>query len=132
MDGDLRSALRALWNVLGALRHDGSVALLAECTDGLGSPAVKEFVAGRLQPAQALRQRRYVDGLEDLVYLETARQRHDLILASTVPLHYAHEKLGFRVARKANHALELLLGKQGARAKVHLVPQASRSLLRTE
>jgi hypothetical protein len=130
-DGDLHSALRALWNLLGGLRHEGSVALLAECSNGLGTAALKEFVAGRLQPSQALRRSQYVEGLEDLLYLETARQRHDLILASTLPLRYAQQKLGFRVARRANHALELLLGKQGARAKVHLVPRAGRTLLRT-
>lgn len=131
-DGRLRTALRAFWNVLGGLRHEGSGALLAECTEGLGGVAFEEFVAGRLQPAHALRQGRYYEGLEDLVYLQTAQQRHDLILVSTLPLLFAQRRLGFRVARKANQALELILAKQGARAKVYLVPRAAGTLLRTE
>ena len=128
-DSTLASSLTCLWNVADAVREKGIVALIAECSHGLGSRALERYVSGRLKVEDALKEGGYVEGLEDLVYLLNLQQHKRLVLVSTLPHYYAENILGFQVSSKVDDALSYVLSNLGSRAKVLIAPQGTRTLL---
>ncbi|MCP8304785.1 MAG: hypothetical protein H3Z50_04885 [archaeon] len=124
----LSSSIRSLWNVLGGLDKDGIVALLAECSEGLGSEAFKLYTTDRLKLDEFIKRGGYAEGLEDLIYLKTALQTYTVILTSTLPNYYSEIKLGLRTAKKASDALNYILHDLGTRTKLYVIPDASNIL----
>ncbi|MBI2184438.1 MAG: hypothetical protein HYU39_05705 [Thaumarchaeota archaeon] len=125
----LYSALKSVWNVIGGLRENGTIVLLAECSQGLGCEAFTQYVTGRLPVDQALDKGIYVEGLEDLQFLQHTASKFNIVLVSTLPRYYVETKLGLRSAGRASEALNHLYSTQGARTKVCLVTNASETLV---
>ncbi|MCH8022279.1 MAG: hypothetical protein IH932_00835, partial [Thaumarchaeota archaeon] len=127
-DQTLHSSLNALWNSMGSVREGGTICLVAECMDGLGSEALRLLAEGRLKGERSIRES--VSGREDIPFLSRAIARYNLILISTIPLHYSREKLGFKTARGVGEGLQQILDKHGSRTKITVIPDASRTLLK--
>ncbi len=127
---NLSSTLNSLWNCIGVVRDEGSATLLAECRDGFGSAALERLVEGKIEFRDAHNPREYVDGLEDLLYLEEANKTHELLLISTLPDYYVKKILGFKTFRKIKDALHHILNTYGQRQKVLVVSDGSRMLLK--
>ena len=125
----LASSLKAVWNVAGGVNDKGHLALVAECSEGLGSEALKMYVSGRLDVKKMLKSGDYIEGFEDLVYIQTALHRSTLILVSALPDYYTEMKMGFHACRKAGDALSHILSITGARTKVHIIDKGSTTLL---
>ena len=66
---NLRKSLSSLWNCAGAIKKDGLAILVAECKTGLGSEAIQQFIEGRLSLEQLRNPTKYVNGMEDLLFL---------------------------------------------------------------
>ncbi len=128
----LSSSLKSLWNVIGGLSEKGMVILLTECSEGLGSEALKLCVTNRLNSDDFVRYGKYVEGFEDLLYLKNALQSYNIALISTLPNHYSETKLGLRTFKKASDALDYLIGNLGTRAKLCVATDASNTLLTTQ
>ena len=128
-DSTLADGLKAVWNVVGRMNDKGHLALIAECSDGLGSEALKMYVSGRLDVKNMLKRGEYIEGLEDLVYLQTALHRSTLILVSALPDYYTEVKMGFQTCRKAGDALSYILSTAGVRTKVHILHNGTATLL---
>lgn len=126
----LSNALNALWNCIDAVREDGSITLLAECTDGFGSSALERLVEGKLELDDAHNLAEYIDGLENLLYLDAVSEKYELMLISTLPDYYAKNRLGFKTFRRIKDALHHTLNVQGPRQKVLVVSDASKVLLK--
>lgn len=126
----LSSSVRSLWNIFGAIREKGTITLLAECIEGLGADAFKLYGTGRIDPAEISRMNKYVEGLEDLIFLTEASQRYELLLVSSLPNYYVETKFNLRSRRKASDAFSNILSSHGKRTRVIIVPQASDTLLR--
>ena len=127
-DFTLSKSLRALYNVMDGVKEKGYVALVTECSGGLGSDALRMFVSGRLDMT-SLRKEDYVDGLEDLVYLKTAQKKYNLMLVSILPTYYAETKLGLRQFKKAGDAFSHILSSSGSKTKVLIISNGSLTLL---
>lgn len=128
----LSSSLSAVWNQIKSVREGVPIALLAESSEGLGSEAIRLYSTGRLNIDNALRRRTYVEGLEDLVYLKWAQSRNMLIIASTLPYYYSEKMLGFKAVKSAEEAVNHILGSQGSRVKIHVIPKGTSSLLKVK
>lgn len=126
----LSNALRTLWNCTDVVREDGNVTLLAECRDGFGSAALEMFIEGKLGGKDLRSPKKYIDGLEDLLYLEEAKKKYDLMMVTSLPDYYAKDVLGFRTFRKIRDALHHILNTHGLRSKVLVVSDAGRVLLK--
>ena len=131
-DSTLADGLKAVWNVVGGMKDKGHLALIAECSDGLGSEALKMYVSGRLDVKNLLKRGEYIEGLEDLVYIQTALHGSTLILVSALPDYYTEVKMGFHTCRKAGDALSYILSTAGIRTKVHILHNGSATLLSKE
>jgi len=124
------SSVKSVWNVLGGLRDKSTIVLLAECGEGLGSEAFKLYGAGRLDSADLSGSSKYIEGVEDLVFLHEIARSHELVIVSALPNYYIQSKFGLKSAKKASDALNYLLTSQGSRTKALIIPQASETLLK--
>lgn len=124
-DDTLSSAVRTAWNALSAVKKSGSVVLMAECSEGLGSTALDMAATGRLSGEGGRRREAYVDGLEDFFYLSRLRDEYDVLLLSGLPEVYAKSKLGLATARGSGEAVGRLLNKLGRSGKMNVVTRAS-------
>ena len=125
----LADSLKAVWNAVGGMNDKGHLALIAECSEGLGSEALKMYVSGRLDVKNLLKTGEYIEGFEDLVYIQTVLHRSTLILVSALPDYYTEMKMSFHACRKAGDALSHILSTTGARTKIHILHNGSSTLL---
>lgn len=123
-DDTLSGALRIMWGTLGCVRKSGEILILAECAGGLGSRALEMLVSGRLT-AEARRREKYVDGLEEVDYLERLKKEYDVLLLSGLPELYTKSKLGLGAAKGAGEAMAKLLSRLGRTSKINVVTRAS-------
>ena len=97
----------------------------------MGSEALRLAVSGRLNLKEATSRKKYVYGLEELVYLNYVQKKFDIAMVSTLPHYYVESILGFKSANSVENALSYILSTSGSRSKFHVVPCASHTLLRT-
>ena len=128
-NGTLDASLRSLWNCYAGIRSGGLAVLLAECGTGLGSEALRRFVEGRLGAAGLKNPARYVDGMEDLLYLTEIQKTLQVGVVSVLPELYV-KKLGMIPLGGVNHALGHVLKTWGPRQKAVVVSDGARVLLR--
>jgi hypothetical protein len=128
-DDSLSSALRSVWNVIEGVRKSGSILLVAECAEGTGSTALEMLVTGRILGEGERRRGNYVDGLEEVFYLNKLKDEYDVLLLSGLPETYARSKLGITTARGSGEAVGRVLNKVGRTGKLNVVPRAPECLL---
>jgi hypothetical protein len=128
-DDTLSAAIRGIWNVLPGLRRTGSVLLIAECSDGIGSTALEMLVTGRLSGEGERKREKYVEGLEEVFYLSKLKEEYDVMLLSGMPETYAGSKLGLTTARGSGEAVGRMLNKVGRSGKLNVVPRAPECLV---
>lgn len=123
----LSRSLHSLWACAGAVPDGGLAVLLAECSGGLGSEALRRFVEGRMTVERTRRPPEYMDGMEDLLYLSGIRERMAVALVSTLPGLYAR-RLWMSPLDSTKLALEHVL-KKGPRQKVAVVADGAHAVL---
>lgn len=125
-DDTLSSSIRSVWNVIEGVRKTGSVLLIAECSEGVGSTALEMLVTGRMGDG---RRERNVEGIEDVFYLNKLKEEYDVLLLSGLPETYASSKLGFATAKGSGEAVGRILNRVGRSGKVNVVPRAVECLV---
>ena len=123
-DDTLSSALRAVWSAIGGVRRTGSVLLIAECSEGVGSTALEMLVTGRMAGEGERRREKYVDGIEEVFYLNKLKDEFDVLLLSGLPETYARSKLGLTTAKGSAEAVGRVLNKVGRSGKLNVIPRA--------
>ncbi|HZW85458.1 MAG TPA: hypothetical protein VFE91_06115, partial [Nitrososphaerales archaeon] len=84
-DDTFSSALRGIWGALPAVRRSGSILMVSECTEGLGSPALELLATGRLTGEGGKRREKYVEGIEEVFYLSKLKDEYEVLLLSGLP-----------------------------------------------
>jgi hypothetical protein len=128
-DDSLSSAIRSVWNVIEGVRKTGSVLLIAECSEGMGSTALEMLVTGRMAGEGERRREKYVDGIEEVFYLNKLKAEYDVLLLSGLPETYARSKLGLTTAKGSGEAVGRILNKVGRTGKLNVVPRASECIV---
>ena len=124
----LAGSMSALWTMWGVLKSGGQAVLLAECGGGLGSEALLRHMEGNL--VNMHHPTRYVEGMEDVLFIQTMTQDTEVVLVTALPDLYASQ-LNMTPARQAQAALARILEKN-PRRKVTILPDAGRTILRQE
>jgi hypothetical protein len=73
---------------------------------------------------------KYVDGMEDLLFLSEIQKRLKIGIVSVLPEYYI-KKLDMILFDGVKETLEYILKHQGARQKISIVPDGARILLRS-
>jgi len=124
----LSRSLGSLWNCHTAIRDDGMAILLGECRAGIGSEAMRQYIEGRMSIERLQKPAKYVDGMEDLLYLSEIQKRLQIGLVSVLPEFYI-KKLNILPFDGVKETLEYVLKHQGARQKISIIPDGARILL---
>ena len=122
-------SLSSLWNCANAIKKDGLAILVAECKGGLGSDAIQQYIENRLTLEQLRNPTKYVDGMEDLLFLSEIQKNFQIGLVSILPEFYA-KKLDMISLPGIKYSMDYILKTQGARQKVAVVLDGARLFLR--
>jgi len=124
----LGKSLASLWNCYRAIRDDGLGILVGECKMGVGSEAIRQFIEGRMSVERLQKPAKYVDGMEDLLYLTEVQKKIQVGLVSILPVLYL-KKLNILSFDGVKETLEHVMKVQGARQKISIVPDGARILV---
>ncbi len=125
----LSKSLASLWNCNAAMKDNGLAVLLAECKNGIGSEAIQQFLEGRMSLDRLKKPAKYVNGMEDLLFLTEIQKRFQVGLVSILPEFYTN-KLGITSFAGIKRAMDHILKVQGVKQKVAVVSDGARILLR--
>lgn len=126
---NLSKSLASLWNCNAAIKDNGLAILLAECKNGIGSEAIQQFIEGRMSLDRLKKPAKYVDGMEDLLFLTEIQKRFQISLVSILPEFYT-KKLNITSFAGIKRAMDYILKTQGVRQKVAVVSDGARILLK--
>jgi len=122
-------SLSSFWNCFEAIKEEGLAIILAECRNGIGSEAIQQYIEGRMSLDRLKNPAKYVDGMEDLLFLTETGTKFQMGIVSILPEFYA-KKLGMLSFGGIKHAMDYILKTQGIRQKVSIVSDGSHILLR--
>ena len=125
----LNVSLNSLWNCYSLVKNQGFVVLLAECLNGIGSDAFQQFIDGTLTIERVKNATKYVDGMENLLYLSEIQKKFQVGLVSVLPEIYL-KKLGIIPIGGVKKSMDYILKNLGQRQKVEVVNDGARVLLR--
>ena len=125
----LGNSLSSLWNCSNAIKKDGLAILVAECKGGLGSDTLQQYVENRLTIEQLRNPSKYINGMEDLLYLSEIQKNFQIGLVSILPEFYA-KKLNMISMQGIKYSMDYILKTQGSRQKVAVITDGARLLLR--
>ena len=126
---NLGNSLSSLWNCSNAIKKDGLAILVAECKGGLGSDAFQQYLEDRLTLEQLRNPSRYVNGMENLLFLSEMQKNFQIGLVSILPEFYA-KKLNMISMQGIKYSMDYILKTQGVRQKIAVVVDGARLLLR--
>jgi nickel-dependent lactate racemase len=122
-DENLFEAYKCLENSLRVVRRNGIFVLVAECFEGYGDPnfyeAISRFRDDLLSLEKSLKKKFSIGGFMAYRFLKASR-KFDICMVSAMPDYYA-EKLGLKVFRTANEALNHVLEKTGKKSKISFI-----------
>lgn len=125
----LGKSLASLWNCYSVIRDEGLAILLGECKAGIGSEAIRQYLEGRMSIERLSKPAKYVDGMEDLLFLSEIQKKLQIGIVSVLPEFYV-KKLNMKLFDGVKETLEYILKHQGARQKISIIPDGARILLR--
>ena len=126
---NLSKSLSSLWNCSPAIQNGGLAILVAECKAGLGSDALQQYIEGRLTLETIKNPSKYIEGMEDLLFLTETQKNFQIGLVSILPEFYA-KKLNLINLSGIKDAMDYILKTQGSRQKVAVVSDGARILPR--
>jgi len=124
----LRKSLSAVWNCANAVKEEGLAILLAECKNGVGSDAIQQYIEGRMSLDRLNDPAKYVDGMEDLLFLTETQKARRIGIVSILPHYYTKDKLEMIPFSGTKEAVEYVLKTYGERQKLAIVSDGSRVL----
>ena len=122
-------SLSSLWNCHSVVKNQGLVILLAECLNGIGSESFQQFIDGRLGIEKIKKSSQYIDGMENLVYLNEIQKKIQIGLVSILPETYI-KKLNIIPFDGVKKGMDYILKNQGVRQKVQIIDDGARIILR--
>ena len=125
----LDKSFSSLWNCNAAIKNGGLAVLIAECKEGLGSDALQQYIEGRLSIDKLSNPSKYIQGMENLLFLSEVRKNFQIGLVSILPEFYV-KKLDMIPLPGIKYAMDYILKTQGVRQKVAVVSDGARLLLR--
>ena len=126
---NLGNSFSSLWNCSNAIKKDGLAILVAECKGGLGSNVLQQYIEDRLTIEQLRNPTKYIDGMENLLFLSEIQKNFQIGLVSILPEFYA-KKLNLISMQGIKYSMDYILKTQGSRQKVAVVTDGARLLLR--
>ena len=125
----LGKSLSSLWNCSDAIKNDGLGILVAECKFGVGVDGIQSVIDGRIDIEHLKKPTQYIDGMENLLYINEMQKKFQFGLLSILPTHYS-KKLNMIPFNGIKQVMDYVLKNQGQKQKVEVISDGARTLLR--
>ncbi len=125
LGSDLYHAIRVVSNVLGAVRKEGTIILVAECSRGVGDSGFLEYARRfpeRKELSTELRYRFKLGGHVNL-FLQDALQKCRIQLVSILPELFVRDSFGLKPSQTATEAVQKAIRVEGKESKILIVPK---------
>ncbi len=122
---DLYHAVRVVANVLGALRKEGTVILVAECSRGIGDQTFLDYARSyreRKELATELRYRFKLGGHVNL-FLKEILEGYRIQLVSILPELFVRDTFDLKPSQTASEAIQKAIRLEGKESKILVVPK---------
>jgi len=129
-DSNLVSALNAVDMVQSAVKDNGTIILLAECSNGHGSEVLMNLITkyGTSKDLFRVIRKQYSLGAEVVYKYMKNLENNQITLVSALPSYYSRKQFRLSTANTINEALEMVLKKTGRKSKVAVFPQGSNTI----
>ncbi len=125
LGADLYHAIRVVSNVLGAVRREGTIILVAECAKGIGNTSFLEYARRfpeRKELSTELRYRFKLGGHVNL-FLQDALEKCRIQLVSILPELFVRDSFGLKPSQTASEAVQKAIRVEGKESKILIVPK---------
>jgi len=127
---DLYHGVRVLSNAFGAVRKEGTIILVAECSRGIGDQSFLEFsrrFSDKKELVSELRHK-FKLGSHVSLFLQDALERHRIQLVSVLPDLYARDSFKLKPSRTASSAIQQSIRAEGKEAKILIIARGDLTL----
>ena len=121
-NSSLTRSLNGIWNTYKSFTEKSTITILAESSNGFGSEALQLFAINQLNIKEILKEKRYIDGLENIIFLNSLSDRFFINIISTLPNHYMEKRFKFKTFKKANDAVSSSLKRHGKSVQIVIIP----------
>ena len=125
----LSKSLTSLWNCSDAIKNDGLGILVEECKLGVGTDGIQSVIDGRIDLDHLKKPSQYINGMENLLYINEMKKKFQVGLLSILPTHYS-KKLNMISFNGIKQVMDYVLKNQGQKQKVEVISDGARTLLR--
>jgi nickel-dependent lactate racemase len=125
LGADLYHAVRVVSNVLGAVRREGTIILVAECSKGIGDSSFLEYARRfpeRKELSTELRYRFKLGGHVNL-FLQEALEKCRIQIVSILPELFVRDSFGLKPSQTASEAVQKAIRVEGKESKILIVPK---------
>jgi len=126
----LNKSLNGIWNTYKSIEKRGNITLIAESSDGFGSNGLNKFAMNQINIKDLIKNNEYVEGLENLIFLDKIKENCSIDIISTIPHHYIEKRFKFRHHNTVNSALSSIIRRKGKNVKVAIVPNANNMIIK--
>ena len=120
---DLYHGVRVLSNAFGAVKKEGTIILVAECSKGIGNQEFLEY-SRRFSEKKDLvteMRHRFKLGSHVSLFLQEALEKHRIQLVSVLPDLYSRDSFKLKPSRTASSAIQQSIRVEGKEAKILIV-----------
>ncbi|OLB71398.1 hypothetical protein AUI06_04120 [archaeon 13_2_20CM_2_52_21] len=125
LGGDLYHAIRVVSNVLGAVKREGTIILVAECPRGVGDSAFLEYARKFPERRELLTELRYRFKLGGHVnlFLQDTLEKCRIQIVSILPELFVRDSFGLKPSQTASEAVQKAIRVEGKDSKILIVPR---------
>jgi len=120
---DLYHGVRVLSNAFGAVKREGTIILVAECSKGIGNQEFLEY-SRRFSEKKDLvteMRHRFKLGSHVSLFLQEALEKHRIQLVSVLPDLYSRDSFKLKPSRTASSAIQQSIRVEGKEARILIV-----------
>jgi lactate racemase len=120
---DLYHGVRVLSNAFGAVKKEGTIILVAECSRGIGDQSFLEFSRRFSEKKELVTElrHRFKLGSHVSLFLQDALEKHRIQLVSVLPDLYARDSFKLKPSRTASSAIHQSIRVEGKEAKILVI-----------
>lgn len=125
LGSDLYHAIRVVSNVLGAVKREGTIILVAECPKGVGDSNFLEYARKfpeRKELSTEMRYRFKLGGHVNL-FLQEMLEKCRIQLVSILPELFVRDTFGLKPSQTASEAVQKAIRVEGKESKILIVPR---------
>src|SRR5438132_11326234 len=127
---DLYHGVRVLSNAFGAVKTEGTIILVAECSKGIGNQEFLEY-SRRFSEKKDLvteMRHRFKLGSHVSLFLQEAVEKHRIQLVSVLPDLYARDSFRLKPSRTASGAVQQSIRVEGKEARILIITRGDLTL----